>query len=371
MNIFLLTLSSTKVKIQALHNWITNSNEPLIIAGPCGAESETQVLETAKALKQIESIKLFRAGIWKPRTRPNSFEGVGEEGLIWLKEVQKQFGLKTTVEVANAQHTELALKHGVDVLWVGARTTGNPFSVQEIADVVKGVDIPVFIKNPIHADIQLWLGAFERFANSGITKLAAIHRGFHYAGKTKYRNKPMWELAIELKTLVPELPIICDPSHISGNRDLIPHVAQKALDLGMNGLMIESHINPSVALSDAQQQLTPNALKELLNNLVYRQSSSQNPECEDKLTQFRKMIDEVDDELINILKKRMTIIEQIGEYKKEHDLTIFQLERWQEILRSRIQWAEKLGIPRAHTEKFCQLLHEESIRIQTELMNKK
>lgn len=359
------------MKIQALHNWITNPNEPLIIAGPCGAETEEQVLQTAKELYQIESIKLFRAGIWKPRTRPNSFEGVGEPGLIWLKEVQKQFNLKTTVEVANAQHTELALKHGVDVLWIGARTTGNPFSVQEIADVLKGVDIPVFIKNPIHADLQLWLGAFERFSNSGITKLAAIHRGFHYAGKTKYRNKPMWELAIELKTLVPELPIICDPSHICGNREFIPHVAQKALDLGMNGLMIESHINPAVALSDAQQQLTPNALKDLLTNLVYRHSSSQNPECEDKLTQFRKMIDEVDDELINVLRKRMSIIEQIGEYKKEHDLTIFQLERWQEILRTRSQWAEKLGIPRAHTEKICQLLHEESIRIQTDLMNKK
>jgi chorismate mutase len=241
----------------------------------------------------------------------------------------------------------------------------------EIADVLKGVDIPVFIKNPIHADLQLWLGAIERFSNSGITKLAGIHRGFHYAGKTKYRNKPLWEIAIELKTLLPELPIICDPSHISGNRELIPHVAQKALDLGMNGLMIESHINPVVALSDAQQQLTPKALKELLDNLVYRQVSSQNPECIDKLSQFRKMIDEVDDELINVLKKRMTIIEQIGEYKKEHDLTILQLGRWQEILKTRQEWAGKLGIPGAYTEKICQLLHEESIRIQTEVMNKK
>ncbi len=359
------------MNIFPFNTWITKNNEPLIIAGPCGAESEEQVLQTAQELAQISQVKLFRAGIWKPRTRPNAFEGVGEQGLLWLKEVQQQFGLKTTVEVANAQHTELALKHGVDVLWIGARTTGNPFSVQEIADVVKGVDIPVFIKNPIHADVQLWLGAIERFSNSGITKLAAIHRGFHYSGKTKYRNKPLWELAIELKTILPELPIICDPSHISGNRELIPHVAQKALDLGMNGLMIESHINPSVALSDAQQQLTPSAFKELLDGLVYRQASIQNPDCVDRLTQFRKMIDEVDDELINVLKKRMTIIEQIGEYKKDHDLTIFQLERWQEILRSRLEWAEKLGIPKAHVEKFCLLLHDESIRIQTELMNKK
>lgn len=359
------------MEIKALNTWITKDNEPLIIAGPCGAETYEQVIETAKLLHEIKSIKLFRAGIWKPRTRPNSFEGVGEEGLIWLKDVQKQFNLKTTVEVANAQHTELALKHGVDVLWIGARTTGNPFSVQEIADVLKGVDIPVFIKNPIHADLQLWIGAIERMSNSGITKLAAIHRGFHYAGKTKYRNKPLWEIALELKTLLPQVPIICDPSHISGNRELIASVSQKALDLGMNGLMIESHINPSVALSDAQQQLTPAALSELLSNLVYRQEISQNPECSNKLEDFRNMINEIDDELLNILKKRMHVIEQIGGYKKEHHITIFQLDRWKQILESRPKWAEKIGIPVAFTEKVCQLLHEESIRIQTEIMNKK
>lgn len=359
------------MKIQALNSWITNQDEPLIISGPCGAESEEQVLQTAHELSKIRSIKLFRAGIWKPRTRPNAFEGVGERGLEWLKLVQRQYKLKTAVEVANAQHTELALKHGVDVLWIGARTTGNPFSVQEIADVLKGVDIPVFIKNPIHADLQLWLGAIERIANSGVAKLAGIHRGFHYAGKTKYRNKPLWEIAIELKTILPELPIICDPSHISGNRELIPQVSQKALDLGMNGLMIESHINPAVALSDAQQQLTPIALKEMLDGLVYRQASSLTQECTDKLIQYRNMIDEIDDELINVLKKRMNVIEQIGNYKKEQHVTIFQLERWQEILRTRSQWAEKLGIPRAHIEKLCMLLHEESIRVQTEVMNKK
>lgn len=357
------------MNIKPLNTWITSGNEPLIIAGPCGAETEQQVLQTAEKISQIDSVKVLRAGIWKPRTRPNSFEGVGEPGLLWLKEVQKQFNLKTAVEVANAQHTELALKHGVDILWIGARTTGNPFSVQEIADVVKGTDVPVFVKNPIHADLQLWIGALERIANAGITKIAAIHRGFHYAGKTKYRNKPLWEIAIELKTIFPELPIICDPSHISGNRELIPHVAQKALDLGMDGLMIESHINPSVALSDAQQQLLPDDLKQLLANLVYRKTNSENPECTNKLAHFRNMINEIDDELINVLKKRMTVIEQIGQYKKEHDLTIFQLERWQEILRTRSQWAEKLGIPRAHIEKICQLLHEESIRIQTDVMN--
>jgi chorismate mutase len=359
------------VNIQPLNTWITKDNEPLLIAGPCGAETREQVLQTAKEISEIKSVKLFRAGIWKPRTRPNSFEGVGEEGLYWLKEVQQQYNLKTTVEVANAQHTELALKHGVDVLWIGARTTVNPFSVQEIADVLKGVDIPVFIKNPVHADLQLWIGAVERLSLAGITKLAAIHRGFHYAGKSKYRNKPLWEIPIELKTIMPELPIICDPSHISGKRELIQSVAQKALDLGMNGLMIETHINPSEALSDAQQQLTPNALKELLAQLVSRKKSSENTEFTDKLSQFRNMIDEVDDELINVLKKRMTIIEEIGHYKKEHEITIFQLERWQEILKTRSQWAEKLGIPKAFIEKMCQQLHDESIRIQTDVMNKK
>lgn len=359
------------MNIQPLNTWITKDNEPLLIAGPCGAETREQVLQTAKEISEIKSVKLFRAGIWKPRTRPNSFEGVGEEGLYWLKEVQQQYNLKTTVEVANAQHTELALKHGVDVLWIGARTTVNPFSVQEIADVLKGVDIPVFIKNPVHADLQLWIGAVERLSLAGITKLAAIHRGFHYAGKSKYRNKPLWEIPIELKTIMPELPIICDPSHISGKRELIQSVAQKALDLGMNGLMIETHINPSEALSDAQQQLTPDALKELLAQLVYRKKSSENTEFTDKLSQFRNMIDEVDDELINVLKKRMTIIEEIGHYKKEHEITIFQLERWQEILKTRSQWAEKLGIPKAFVEKMCQHLHEESIRIQTDVMNTK
>lgn len=356
--------------IRPLNTWITHQQESLIIAGPCGAESRMQILQTAEALSHLFPVKLFRAGIWKPRTRPHSFEGVGEEGLLWLKEVQQQYHLKTTVEVANAQHTELALKHGVDVLWIGARTTVNPFSVQEIADVLKGVDIPVFVKNPIHADVQLWLGAIERFSHSGITKLAAIHRGFHSSGETKYRNKPLWELAIELKTILPELPIICDPSHISGNRELIPHVAQKALDLGMSGLMIESHINPDSALSDAQQQLTPKALGHLLQQLVYRQPSSQNKKSLNDLLQYRNMIDDIDDELIRILKKRMEVIAKIGSYKKEHGITIFQLERWQEILRTRPQWAKKLGIPQAFIEKTCQLLHEESIRIQTEVMNK-
>lgn len=356
--------------IDSLNNWLSIDKEPLVIAGPCGAETEEQVLDTARQLKQIEQVKVFRAGIWKPRTRPNSFEGVGEIGLRWLKQVQ-QLGLKTTVEVANAQHTELALKYGVDILWIGARTTVNPFSVQEIADVLKGVDIPVMIKNPVHADLQLWIGAIERVANSGITKLAAIHRGFHDFDKTEYRNKPLWEIPIELKTHLPELPIICDPSHIGGKRTWIQTIAQKALDLGMNGLMIESHRDPDHALSDAQQQLTPDQLKQVLSNLVCRRSGSDDAQVADTLTQLRQAIDAIDDELMNVLKKRMKVIEKIGVYKKEHNIMAFQLERWQEILKTRSQWADQSGLPRNYIDKICQLLHEESIRIQTELMNKK
>ena len=349
--------------------WLPAKAEPLVIAGPCGAESYEQVEQTAKGLAATGKVSLFRAGVWKPRTRPNAFEGNGEEALKWLREIKSQFGFKTTVEVANAAHTELALQYGIDVLWIGARTTVNPFSVQEIASALKGVDIPVMIKNPIHADLQLWVGAIERIHNTGNRKIAAIHRGFHYYGKTKYRNKPLWQIPIELRTLFPDLPLFCDPSHIAGVRELIPQVAQKALDLGMNGLMIESHYDPTRALSDAQQQLTPQALGDMLQKLVVRKESCDDREMLNNLEQLRKIIDEIDDEMLNALKKRVQIIERIGAYKKEHNMTIFQLERWQEILRTRGQWADRLGLSRQHVEKICQLLHEESIRIQNGLMN--
>jgi chorismate mutase len=357
------------MQFESLDSWLPAVNTPLLISGPCGAESREQLLRTAKELKEINRVSLFRTGVWKPRTRPNAFEGKGEEALKWLLEIKKEFGFKITVEVANAQHTELALKYGIDVLWIGARTTVNPFSVQEVADALKGVQVPVMVKNPIHADLQLWVGAIERVYNSGVKKIAAIHRGFHFYGKTKYRNKPLWQLPIELRTLFPDLPIICDPSHISGNRELIPSVAQKALDLGMNGLMIESHYDPSVALSDAEQQLTPKQLDEVVSKLLIRKKSFEDAALTNKLGELRKIIDEIDDEILNALKKRVQIIEQIGHYKKEHNITIFQLERWQEILRTRGQWADKLGLSRQHIEKICQLLHEESIRIQNGLMN--
>lgn len=358
------------MQFEPLHNWLPSVAEPLLISGPCGAESFEQIMRTATELKVIQKVSLFRAGVWKPRTRPNAFEGKGEEALKWLADMKKELGFKVTVEVANAQHTELALKYGMDVLWIGARTTVNPFSVQEIADVLKGVKVPVMVKNPIHADLQLWIGAIERVYNSGISQLAAIHRGFHFYGKTKYRNKPMWQLPIELRTMFPDLPIICDPSHISGNRELIPSVAQKALDLGMNGLMIESHYNPSIALSDAQQQLTAADLDELLSKLIVRKQSADDSVTTNTLSELRKIIDEIDDELINVLKRRLQIIEQIGAYKKDRNITIFQLDRWQEILRTRGQWADKIGVSRQHVEKICQLLHEESIRVQNGLMNK-
>lgn len=359
------------MKFFGIDTWVKTDKGRFVIAGPCGAETRNQVFITAEALSKIPMVKLFRAGIWKPRTRPNSFEGVGEEGLKWLNEVQEKFGLKTTVEVANSQHVELALKYKVDVLWIGARTTVNPFTVQEIADALKGTDIPVMVKNPVHADLHLWIGALERINNAGIHKLAAIHRGFHFAGKSKYRNKPMWEIAIELKTLFPELPIICDPSHIGGKRELIESISQKALNMGMNGLMIESHIDPDKALSDAQQQITPFELKEILERLQFPDTLSNDTEFANKLKGLRRMIDEVDDELINLLAKRLQIIEELALYKKDQNMTVFQLERWQEILRTRSQWGEKLGLSRSHIEKICQILHEESIRVQNEKINRK
>lgn len=356
--------------IHALSSWLPALHDQVvIISGPCGAESREQVLQTASELQALVKVSLFRSGIWKPRTRPGSFEGRGEEALLWLKEVKQQFGFKTTVEVATAQHVELALKHGVDVLWIGARSTSNPFSVQELADVLRGVDVPVMVKNPVHADLQLWIGALERIHRAGITKLAAIHRGFHFYGKSLYRNEPVWQIPIELRTLFPELPLICDPSHICGKREGLLEVAQKALDLGYEGLMIESHNDPSKALSDKEQQLKPKQLGELLSKLVHREQVQKGDQRENRLIELRKIIDQIDEELLNNLQRRTRIIEQIGQYKKENNISIFQLERWQEILRTRAEWAGRLGLSPSHVEKICQLLHEESIRLQNALMN--
>jgi chorismate mutase len=351
-----------------LSSWFNTTVQPFLIAGPCGAESFEQLDETVRRLKTAVSPHLIRAGVWKPRTRPDSFEGRGEEALKWLKEIRERYQLPVTVEVANPKHVELALRYGVDVLWIGARTTVNPFSVQEIANALAGVSVPVMVKNPIHADLQLWIGAIERLHRAGIHQLAAIHRGFHRYGYSTYRNDPMWQLPIELRTHLPTLPIVCDPSHIAGKRNLIAEIAQKSLDLGVDGLMIESHCDPDHALSDATQQLTPEALATLLSQLVIRSNAGANDSA-DTLVELRQAIDEIDMDILRALSKRQEVIEKIAEHKARKQMTIFQLERWQEILRTRGQWADQLGISRTHVERLCQFLHEESIRLQNLSMN--
>ena len=357
------------LNIQPLENWISINNEPLIISGPCSAETEEQLLSTAHLLAATGKVSVLRAGIWKPRTRPGEFEGIGSIGLEWLKKAKAETGLPTAVEVATAKHVEEALAAGVDILWIGARSTANPFTVQEIADALKGVDIPVLVKNPVNPDISLWIGALERINNAGITKLGAIHRGFSSYEKSSFRNEPMWELAIQLKTLCPELPIINDPSHICGNRELIPYIAQKALDLDMQGLMIESHIDPSVAWTDAKQQVTPSALAELVDKLSLREPESSNEDFADKLAELRKNIDKIDDVLIQKLGERMAIVEKIGQYKRDNKVTILQVNRWDEILKKGSAFARALKLDLNFTEKFLELVHGESIRKQTEIMN--
>jgi chorismate mutase len=358
-----------QLNIEEEANWLSNKI-PYIISGPCSVESEKQILSTVQEIAKSGKVSIIRGGLWKPRTRPNSFEGVGFEGLKWLKQAGLEIGLPVITEVANAEHVDACLKNDIDMLWVGARTTVNPFSVQEIADALKGVDIPVFIKNPITPDLDLWIGALERMNSAGIKKLAAIHRGFSSFDKSTYRNDPMWEIPIELKLMCPELPLFCDPSHIAGDKELIPYVAQKALDMDMNGLMIESHINPLEAKSDAKQQLTPLELQELLTLLVIREKESKNTEFINQLEQLRSVIDELDEELINKFSSRMAIIAKIGEYKYENNVTIFQLERWERILKNRSFLAEKAGLSDEFIKKMLELVHQESIRVQTKVMNK-
>ncbi|ACU03726.1 MULTISPECIES: chorismate mutase [Pedobacter] len=358
-----------QLNIQPLNTWLNINNEPLIISGPCSAETEEQLLTTAHLLAATGKVSVLRAGIWKPRTRPGEFEGIGSIGLEWLKRAKAETGLPTAVEVANAKHVEEALAAGVDILWIGARSTVNPFTVQEIADALKGVDIPVLVKNPVNPDLQLWIGALERINGAGITKLGAIHRGFSSFEKSSFRNEPMWELAIQLKTLCPELPIINDPSHICGNRELIPYISQKALDLDMQGLMIESHVDPSVAWTDAKQQVTPAALAELADRLTVREPESKNEAITDQLAEFRKQIDKIDDLLLQKLGERMAIVGKIGEYKRDNQVTILQVNRWDAIIKKGASFAKALKLDLNFTEKFLELVHGESIRKQTEIMN--
>jgi len=358
-----------QLNIQPLDSWINVKNEPLLISGPCSAETEDQLLTTAHLLAATGKVSILRAGIWKPRTRPGEFEGIGSIGLEWLKRAKAETGLPTAVEVANAKHVEEALAAGVDILWIGARSTVNPFTVQEIADALKGIDVPVLVKNPVNPDLQLWAGALERINKAGITKLGAIHRGFSSFEKSAFRNEPMWELAIQLRTLCPELPIINDPSHICGNRELIPYIAQKALDLDMQGLMIESHLDPSIAWTDAKQQVTPAALSEIVNNFNLRQPESKNEEFIDKLAELRKQIDKIDDLVLQKLAERMSITQKIGEFKRDNKVTILQVNRWDEIMSRRTAFAKALKLDLNFTEKFLELVHGESIRLQTEIMN--
>jgi chorismate mutase len=358
------------LNIQPLSSWISGGKQPLVIAGPCSAETEDQLVATAHLLAKTGKITALRAGIWKPRTRPGEFEGIGSIGLKWLQRAKEETGLQTAIEVATGKHVEEALNAGVDILWVGARSTVNPFTVQEIADALKGVDIPVMVKNPVNPDLSLWIGALERINNAGITKLAAIHRGFSSFEKSAFRNEPMWDLAISLKTHAPELPIINDPSHICGNRDLLPYVAQKALDLDMQGLMIESHIDPSVAWTDAKQQVTPSALAELIDRLTLRKADVGSKELSSKLDELRNQIDKIDDLVFQKMAERMQVVEKIGNYKKENGITILQVNRWDEILQKRTAYARALNLNTDFAEKLLELMHAESIRRQTEIMSK-
>src|SRR3984893_5315990 len=315
---------------------------PLIIAGPCSAETEEQVIETAVRLRKTGLVDIMRAGIWKPRTRPGSFEGIGTKGLPWLQQAKKITGLPVTVEVATGKQVEDALTFEVDVLWIGARTTVNPFSVQEVADALRGVDVPVLIKNPINPDLELWTGAVERVAKAGIKQIGLIHRGFSSYGNTEYRNAPMWHLAIEMKRRNPELMMINDPSHISGRRDILLDVAQKAIDLDMDGLIIESHIDPDKAWSDAKQQITPERLAELLDSIKWRHETTTEKDFITALEKLREQINHIDDELIQLLGQRMKIADQIGTYKKDNNITILQTNRWNAILEKAFAKGEKI-----------------------------
>jgi chorismate mutase len=337
---------------------------PIIIAGPCSAETEEQVMATAKQLAD-RGVKIFRAGIWKPRTRPGAFEGVGSVGLPWLRRVKTELGMYTSTEVATAKHVAEAIKYGIDILWIGARTSANPFAMQEIADALAGSDIPVLLKNPVNPDIELWIGGIERLYLAGVRKLGVIHRGFSSSDKKIYRNVPMWHIPIELRRRFDNLPMFCDPSHIGGKRELISSISQQAMDLNFDGLMIESHCDPDNAWSDKDQQVTPDILDYILNLLVIRDVT----QTTESLSELRKQIDDMDDELLEVLAKRMRISREIGTYKKEHNIQILQTARYSEILEVRIKQAEKFGIDGDCMQKILEAIHEESIRQQMSVMN--
>ncbi len=344
---------------------------PLIIAGPCSAETEAQVLQSALEIAAIGMADVFRAGIWKPRTRPGSFEGVGEVGLAWLQKARALTGLPLAIEIANSRQVEFALKAGIDMLWIGARSTVNPFSVQDIADALQGSKVPVFIKNPLNADVDLWTGAVERVAKAGVENIGLIHRGFAAYGNTEYRNAPMWHLAVEMKRRHPALPFINDPSHICGRRDILQRVAQKAIDLGYDGLMIESHPTPDAAWSDAAQQITAEQLDVLLTGITWRRQDTASAAYHAALDSLRQRIDSLDDEIIQLLGQRMKLADRIGDYKKANDIAILQTARWNDILQRMQLSGSGLGLSEEFIKQFLEAVHMESIAHQTVVFENK
>lgn len=363
-------MTATKLDLITAEKWglFSDMTKPIVIAGPCSAESEQQIFETAKALQAL-GVGVLRAGIWKPRTRPNCFEGVGAEGLVWMRRVQRELGMKISTEVANVKHVYEALKAGVDMLWIGARTSANPFAMQEIADALKGTDIPVLVKNPVNPDVELWIGALERLNMAGLKKIGVIHRGFSAYGKSKYRNVPQWQLPIEIKRRFPDMLMICDPSHISGKREYIQEVAQQAMDLGFDGLIVESHICPEIALSDAAQQVTPLTLSEILGKLIIREVDSENVEYKENIDELRAKIDVIDNELLDLLASRMKVSDEIGKYKKQNNITILQPGRWDSILAKVFEKGAVKGLENEFLEKIFKAIHQASIDRQTKIMN--
>lgn len=350
-----------------LKNWIHAFDEPFLIAGPCSAESESQMLKIAEQLPK--SVQVFRAGIWKPRTKPNSFEGVGAIGLNWLKKVRDEFGFKIATEVATANHVKLALEYDVDILWIGARTTVNPFQVQEIAEALRGTDKIVLVKNPVNTDLELWIGALERLNGQGIEKLGVIHRGFSTYKKDKYRNQPHWQIPLDFRNRFPEIPIICDPSHIAGKRDLVKEVSQKAFNFGFNGLMVETHHTPDEAWSDASQQVTPKMLSDILNHLKIRTEDESNNDYHTSLEMLRNQLDDKDNAILELLSERMQLSKDVGRLKKKHNVTVFQPKRWNKIKDYLFELAEKYGMSETFVEEYLTAVHQESIRVQNQIMN--
>lgn len=345
-------------------NLPSDNHRPFVIAGPCSAETEEQVMTTARQLKD-KGCHMFRAGVWKPRTKPGGFEGSGEQAMPWLKRVKEETGMLVSTEVAKPEHVELCLKHGIDMLWIGARTTANPFAMQDIADCLKGVDIPVFVKNPVNPDLELWIGAMERINQAGIKRMAAIHRGFSSYDKKIYRNLPMWQIPMELHRRIPNLPLICDPSHIGGKRELVAPLCQQALDMGFDGLIVESHCDPDCAWSDARQQVTPDVLDYILSLLVVRDEVS----TTEDIKHLRRQIDDFDNQLLELLAQRMRVCREIGQYKKEHNMTVFQANRYNEILEKRGAQASLCGIDPENAARIFELIHQESVRQQLEIIN--